>query len=98
MTKLFVGGFPLDMSELEIVQIVAMYANVVTIKVVRDKKTRICKGYAFLEIADRESAELAVEELNGEYRAGRKLKLSIVEEAPAESVAKPKRPRLSTKI
>jgi RNA recognition motif-containing protein len=98
MIKLFVGGFPLDMTELEIVQIVAMYANVVTIKIVRDKKTKICKGYAFLEIADRESAELAVEELNGASRAGRKLKLSIVEEAPAEDVVKQKRPRLATKI
>jgi RNA recognition motif-containing protein len=98
MTKLFVGGFPLDMSELEIVQIVAMYANVVTIKIVRDKKTKICKGYAFLEIADRESAELAVDELNGEYRAGRKLKLSIVEEPPAEPIVKQKRPRLASKV
>ena len=94
MTKLFVGGFPLDMTELEIVQIVAMHANVVTIKIVRDKKTKICKGYAFLEIADRESAEQAVIELNGTSLAGRKLKLSIVEDEPAAAAPKPKRPRV----
>jgi len=94
MTKLFVGGFPLDMTELEIVQIVAMHANVVTIKIVRDKKTKICKGYAFLEIADRESAEQAVIELNGTSLAGRKLKLSIVEDEPTAAAPKPKRPRV----
>lgn len=95
MIKLFVGGFPLDMTELEIVQIVALYADVVTIKIVRDKKTKICKGYAFLEIADRAGAEQAIIELDGTPLAGRELRLSIVEEgAPPVKATKQKRPRL----
>ncbi|MES2375099.1 MAG: RNA-binding protein [Bacteroidota bacterium] len=95
MIKLFVGGFPLDMTELEIVQIVAPYADVVTIKIVRDKKTKICKGYAFLEITDRAGAEQAIIELDGTPLAGRELRLNIVETTPSGEVIKPKkRPRL----
>lgn len=94
MIKLFVGGFPLDMTELEIVQIIAPYADVVTIKIVRDKKTKICKGYAFLEIADRAGAEQAIIELDGTPLAGRELRLSIVETTPTGNVVKQKRPRI----
>jgi RNA recognition motif-containing protein len=94
MIKLFVGGFPLDMTELEIVQIIAPHADVVTIKIVRDKKTKICKGYAFLEIADRAGAEQAIIELDGTPLAGRELRLSIVETTTTGNVVKQKRPRL----
>lgn len=96
MIKLFIGGFPLDMNELSIVQQVALYANVSTIKIVRDKKTKICKGYAFIEVTDRESAENAVENLDGTMFHGRELKVSIVDEnAPkAKPSFRPKRPRV----
>lgn len=101
MIKLFIGGFPLEMSELEIVQLVAFYAEVSTIKVVRDKKTRICKGYAFLEVKDRAGAEHAIEVLNGRKFEGRELRLSIVEEDEKKSppvASKPKRPRVHVNI
>jgi RNA recognition motif-containing protein len=101
MIKLFIGGFPLDMSELEIVQLVALYAEVSTIKIVRDKKTKICKGYAFLELTDRAGAERAIEALNGTLLSGRELRLSIVEENAVKSapiVSKPKRPRVHVNI
>jgi RNA recognition motif-containing protein len=44
MTKLFIGGFPLDITELELVQLVAPYGTISTIKIVRDKQTHQCKG------------------------------------------------------
>jgi RNA recognition motif-containing protein len=99
MIKLFIGGFPLDMSELEVVQLVAFHADVRTIKIVRDKKTKICKGYAFLEIADRAGAEQAINAVNGTQLAGRELRLNIVEDQPADSkplVVKTKRLRLQS--
>jgi RNA recognition motif-containing protein len=91
MVKLFIGGFPLDMTELEIVQRVALYADVQTIKIVRDKKTKICKGYAFLEVTDRAGAEQAMDALNGTQIAGRELMLNIVEEdQPKKPAGRPK--------
>jgi len=104
--KLFVGGFPLEMQELELVQIIALHGDVETIKIVRDKKTRICKGYAFVEMVDRQNAEQVMEALDGADLKGRPLVINIVEEAPVAAKPptyiklrpsngpfKPKRPR-----
>lgn len=65
MSKLFVGGFPLDMNEMELVQLIAPHGEVKTIKIVRDKATKICKGYAFLEMATPEDARQSMEALDG---------------------------------
>jgi RNA recognition motif-containing protein len=108
MKKLFIGGFPLDITELELVQLVSPHGAVETIKIVRDRKTGICKGYAFLEMIDLAAAENAVAMLSGTMLAGRELTLNIVEEIvvvekrvvrPVTTTigAKPKRPRLSSK-
>jgi len=59
MVKLFVGGFPLDMEEMELAQLFGPHGDISTIKIVRDKKTRMCKGYAFIEMPDRIAAENA---------------------------------------
>ena len=82
MTKLFVSGFPLDISELALVQLFGFHADIETIKIVRDKKTRVCKGYAFLEIANRKDAENAVEALDNTPYKGRMLSVKIKEEDP----------------
>lgn len=87
MTKLFVGGFPLDFTELDIAMLVGFHGDISTIKIVRDKKTRICKGYAFLEMTSKEGAERAVEALDGTTTGGRVLAVKIREEVP---VAKPR--------
>ncbi|CAN5425248.1 hypothetical protein BH09BAC6_BH09BAC6_12750 [soil metagenome] len=90
MTKLFVGGFPLDITELDLVQRISLYGTVSTIKIVRDKKTRVCKGYAFLEMTDMEGAQNAIEALDGTTIGGRVLSLAIREDDPAP--APPKNP------
>ena len=51
-----------------------------TIKIVRDKKTGTCKGYAFLEMKDKEGAERAVEALDGTSIGDRQLAVKINEE------------------
>jgi RNA recognition motif-containing protein len=82
-TKIFVGEFPLEITELDLVKHVSPFGNVATIKIVRDKKSNICKGYAFLEIESRKDAQEIIEALHGTIMEGRELKISIVEpEAP----------------
>jgi RNA recognition motif-containing protein len=90
MVKIFVGGFPLGITELELVMLVSPHGTVSTIKIVRDKKTRKCKGYAFLEMEDRTGAENAVEMLDGTAIGDRVLSVSIKEDEPVKPVA-PKR-------
>ncbi|TFF36939.1 RNA recognition motif domain-containing protein [Mucilaginibacter psychrotolerans] len=80
MIKIFVSGFSLDITEMELVQMFDPYCPVVTIKIVRDKKTRVCKGYAFLEVATEEDAQNAVNELDGSPIADRFLTVKITRE------------------
>lgn len=82
MVTLFVGGFPLDMEEIELAKLIMPFGQIQTIKIVRDKKTRICKGYAFLEMADMEAAENVIANLNGIAMGDRSLTVKISEEKP----------------
>jgi RNA recognition motif-containing protein len=95
MTKIFFGGFPLDTNELEIVQLVSLHGQVETIKIVRDKQTKKCKGYAFLEMKSREGADAVIDALDGAMMGDRVLKVSIAPDKPA---AKPFRPASFVKV
>ena len=90
MVKLFVSGFPLDIEEIELVKLFAPHGDIVTIKLVRDKKTRVCKGYGFIEVADEASAENMVAELNGQPMGDRNLTVNIRPDEPV--VTAPARP------
>ena len=94
MIKIFLGGFPLESTELELVQLVSYYAEVSTIKIVRDKISKKCKGYAFLELSDEAGADRAMEALDGSRMKGKILSVNKVLE---ETIKKPKRPRLQAR-
>jgi RNA recognition motif-containing protein len=93
MVTLFVGGFPLDMDEMELVKIFMPFGQVSTVKIVRDKKTRICKGYAFLEMSDHDAAMDMIINLNKTPFGDRNLAVTIREENASPS---PKSHRLAT--
>jgi RNA recognition motif-containing protein len=90
MIKLFVSGFPLDITEIELAKLIAPHGDIATLKIVRDKKTRFCKGYAFVEMETQEGAEQACEALNGTPMQDRELTVKISEEKPVIPV-QPKR-------
>ena len=92
MVKIFIGGFPLNTSELELVMLVSPYGAVDTIKIVRDKKTGICKGYAFLEMKDLEGAKNVKLALDGTMLKEKALTINVMEERPVEPVYAPPLP------
>ncbi|MHA4893761.1 RNA recognition motif domain-containing protein [Pedobacter sp. PWIIR3] len=73
MTKIFVGGLSSEISEIELVGFVSAYASVSTIKVVRDRITKKCKGYAFLEMESKSEADKAIELVDGLQFKGNRL-------------------------
>jgi RNA recognition motif-containing protein len=85
MVKIFVGGIPFNIEEIELVQLVAIYGEVCTIKIVRDKKTQKSKGYAFLEMANLEAAENAIEALDGSTFGAKQLNLNLVKAEPPKT-------------
>lgn len=103
MVKLFVSGFPLEMEEIELAMLFGLHGDISTIKIVRDKKTRICKGYAFIEMINRTGAENATEALNGTLVEGKALTVKINEEPiavkkPVSSSATQVRPPVYQKV
>lgn len=87
MVKLFVGGFPLKIDEIELVKLFSLHGDVKTIKLVRDKKTRICKGYGFIEVADQASADNIVAMLNGYEMGDKELVVNIRPDDPTPAPA-----------
>jgi RNA recognition motif-containing protein len=88
MTKVYVGGFKHSLDEIELAKLFMPFGQVSTIKMVRDKKTRVSKGCAFIEMEELAAAEAAVESLNGRQIGTRQLKVSIPE-VEADKQARP---------
>lgn len=94
MVKIFVGGLRPDVTELDLLMYISLRANVNTIKIVRDKVTKRCKGYAFLEMVSQAEAEKAVSLLHGEDFQGQILNIKVAEEIapPPKAYVKPNKP------
>ncbi len=82
MIKLFVGGFPLDYTEVELAKLLLPFGDIATIKIVRDKQSKKCKGYGFIVMMNDDDALQAVQELNNTVLSDRTLSLKVVEEKP----------------
>lgn len=76
--KLFVGGLPVDVDEIELVGLLAIYGEIRTVKIVRDRKTKQCKGYGFLEMANLEAAENVIKFMDGKPFRKKKLVLNLI--------------------
>ncbi len=79
MKKLYVGNLPFQASENELQELFTNAGiTVTTITLVRDRQTGDPRGFGFVEIANDEEAERAIQSLNGQELLGRRL---VVNEA-----------------
>lgn len=83
MIKIFIGGFSAKVSEVELVQHVARYVDVVTVKIVRDRATKRSKGFGFIEIKDTEDIDAVIDALNGTFIGEDAINVNRVIEQPA---------------
>lgn len=91
MNKLFIGGLADNIQEMDLAIFVSLHGRIETIKVVRDRATGKCKGYAFLEVASLDDAKNIISMLNGETFKGNVITVKLSEEVPAKKPApKPK--------
>ena len=80
MNKIFVGNLSWKTTEEELKAHFAAFGQVLSAKIVTDKMTGRSKGFGFVEMADAESAETAIRELNGQPLGDRSLRLSVAQE------------------
>jgi RNA recognition motif-containing protein len=99
MVKLFVGGFPQKTDEMELAKLFSLHGDVKTIKIVRDKRTRVSKGYGFIEVGDQASADNMIDMLNGYEIGGNSLVVNIRPDEPPRTFApRGPAPRFSPRI
>lgn len=58
------------------------YGNIHTITIVRDRATKVCKGYGFIEMQNPEEANEAIAALNGRQMGDRQLTIKQATEKP----------------
>jgi RNA recognition motif-containing protein len=71
--KLFIGGIPNDLDELSLAQLIGPYGDIEVMKIVRDKRTGVGKGYAFVEMVNENAAAEVAAALHGTDYRGRQL-------------------------
>ena len=64
MIKLFAGGFPRDLEDLELKEIFEQFGKVEAVNIVRDKHTGISRRFGFVDMADVEEARMAIANLH----------------------------------
>ncbi len=72
---IYVGGFPFDLSEGDLLTIFSQYGNPTHLNLIRDRETGKSKGFAFLKYEDQRSCDLAVDNLGGMEVLGRVLRV-----------------------
>ncbi|KAM8898069.1 RNA-binding motif protein, X-linked 2 isoform 2-T2 [Spinachia spinachia] len=76
----FVGGFPYELTEGDIICVFSQYGEIVNINLVRDKKTGKSKGFCFICFEDQRSTVLVVDNLNGIKIKGRTIRVDHVKD------------------
>ena len=58
--NIYIGNLPKDMEEDELFEMFTEYGSVRTVKIIRDRHTRISRGYGFIEMDDEKAALEAI--------------------------------------
>eukprot|EP00890_Picochlorum_soloecismus_P002429 jgi/Picsp_1/3187/NSC_06027-R1_rna-binding motif x-linked 2 len=75
----YAGGLPFNLTEGDVLAVFSQYGEIVDVHLVRDKKTKKSKGFAFLAYEDQRSTVLAVDNLSGARVAGRTIRVEHVD-------------------
>jgi len=93
---LFVGGFPLDLDELGLINFFEIYGiSVKSAKIIKDKSTGFSKGFGFVTVKNKEESQLAIEKLDGKFFE--RMKISVKEAKPLTKEFKQKNNYFLTK-
>lgn len=73
MTNIYVGNLSYDASEDDLREAFERYGQVSAVNIIKDRETGRSRGFAFVEMPQEEDAKKAIEELNLQSVAGRKI-------------------------
>ena len=89
MTRLYVGNLPYSTNDASLKDLFSQFGNVVSANVIVDRNSGRSKGFGFVEFDSEETANAAIEGLNGKELDGRAVVVSVAR--PKEET--PRRPQ-----
>ena len=82
--KLFVGSLSFEMTDLDLEDLFKQYGEVLSARVITDRDTGRSRGFGFVEMNSDNSAQSAIDALNGTEVKGRAINVSIAKEKSAD--------------
>ncbi|NLM17119.1 MAG: RNA-binding protein [Candidatus Riflebacteria bacterium] len=76
-SKIFVGNLPFSVDNHQLEEAFKSFGEVISAKVIQDRRTGRSRGYGFVEFSEQTAAEAAVDGKNGQEMSGRKLTVSL---------------------
>jgi cold-inducible RNA-binding protein len=83
MTNIFVGNLSYQTTQDELHAAFAQFGTVERVNIVTDRDTGQPRGFAFVEMADKQGADAAIAQLNGTEMNGRALNVNEARPKPA---------------
>ncbi|MGH2509974.1 MAG: RNA recognition motif domain-containing protein [Ktedonobacteraceae bacterium] len=80
--RLYVGGLPYQTTEQDLIDLFKQVGNVTTATVITDRATQRSKGFGFVEMADTQDAQAAIERFNGTNLGSRTITVNEARERP----------------
>ena len=77
--KLYVGNLSFDAGEEEMQELFAAQGEVVSARVITDRETGRPRGFGFVEMAQADDAQKAIQSLDGQEFMGRNLKVNVAQ-------------------
>lgn len=80
--KIYVGNLPFSSTESDLRSLFARHGDVTSVNVIMDRETGRARGFAFVEMAQEDSAREAIRALDGTDLDGRNLRVNEAEDKP----------------
>ncbi len=74
--NIYVGNLPWKVTSKQLSDLFEVHGAVESARIIRDKETKRSKGYGFVVMQDDDSANTAIEALNGQDLEGRALNIT----------------------
>ncbi|MBE0460367.1 MAG: RNA-binding protein [Candidatus Aminicenantes bacterium] len=75
--QIYVGNLSYSMTEGSLRELFEQYGEVVSVKIIQDRMSGRSKGFGFVEMANKEEAETAIQRINGTEVDGRNIKVNF---------------------
>ena len=80
--NIYVGNLSYDTTEAALTELFSTHGEILSTKLIEDQYTNRSKGFAFIEMANEDEAQAAINALNGKEVDGRNIKVNEANDRP----------------